>query len=144
MGTKIKHPGYTGSGFDTWEEFQEYNQKLPCTNPRCSRKRSTRSKYCYPCMMAVTAYGDPNLRATSHTKFRKETEEIRKLIFYNYGHPLVTNFVRKITEICDFAAQGLPVWGKKYDRYLAAMDIVLKRSPSTGGKRVKNYSTKKN
>ena len=122
----------SGSQFDSWDDFVKYNKTLPCSNPRCNRLRHERSKWCMSCYQYASAFGDPELRSIRPKTFRVEVKGVLNLLDFNYGHPLVVDFIDKIVKICEDSEAGLPV---EFGKYFKCIDFLFKHNNELRKKR---------
>lgn len=99
----------SGSPFETWDEYQEWNETQPCINPACTRRRYGRAKYCCVCTKYATAFGDPRYRPVKRKQYRKWEDLAKDMIRFNSSNILVTDFCDKLTTIVDHARQGFSV-----------------------------------
>jgi hypothetical protein len=95
--------------FASWDEFQEANIKLPCSNPSCTRLRHNRSKWCATCGRWFTMFGDAKLRPIKPAQYKKYIDQAKEVIAFNPSSIVITDFCEKWETLADHGRQELPI-----------------------------------
>jgi hypothetical protein len=118
---KYKYEPYftSGSKFNSWEEYVEWNEQQECSNPACTKKRYRRGKFCAMCGKYCTAFGDPRWRRIKFKHYKPQTDLAVELIAYNMTNVVVVDFVERFLGIIDDAKHDRPV---EWSKWLKCMD----------------------